>query len=311
MLRGLLAAALVSALGLSASVASAQVAKGETKPYPECTRDPTEGDVGAAKGAFQAGQASFNEADYDRAIFYWEDAFRRDCTANALLMNLARAYELQGNKPQAVIALETFLARQPDSSQRDQITRRIDVLNNQIEQDKQHAQVQPNPQTTTQANPQTTQPTQTPPPDQGGTTEPEPTSSGSRSIVPLVVAGGGVVIGVVGAVLYFPAKSDIDRLRGLCETTPDGKTLCSDQPGGPSGAQLAQEGNSARSKATLGSILGIGGAAIAVGGVVWYFLQPKKADVANAAPAPRLFGAVDVTPVLTDQTQGLVFSGAF
>ncbi|HEY6722403.1 MAG TPA: tetratricopeptide repeat protein, partial [Polyangiaceae bacterium] len=111
---------------------SGHAAMAQTRPYPECTAEPTEGDIAAAKGAFQAGQASFNEADYDRAITYWEDAYRRDCTAHALLLNLARAYELKGDKAQAVEALQTFLARKPESPQKDQIERRIVVLNQQI-----------------------------------------------------------------------------------------------------------------------------------------------------------------------------------
>src|SRR5690606_19081636 len=113
-------------------LASAETASAQTRPYPECSAEPTEGDIAAAKGAFQAGQASFNEADYERAITYWEDAYRRDCTAHALLLNLARAYELKGDKAQAVEALQTFLARKPESPQKDQIERRIVVLNQQI-----------------------------------------------------------------------------------------------------------------------------------------------------------------------------------
>ena len=62
--------------------------------FPPCEGKPSETDVAAAQGAFQAGKVSFDEADYQRAINYWEDAFRRDCTATALLLNLARAYEL-------------------------------------------------------------------------------------------------------------------------------------------------------------------------------------------------------------------------
>ena len=103
-----------------------------TKTYPDCGREPTEAEVAAAKGAFQAGNASFNEADYARAIDYWEDAYRRDCTANPLLLNLARAYELAGRKRQAVVSLETFLAREPNSGEKDQINRRVEVLKKKI-----------------------------------------------------------------------------------------------------------------------------------------------------------------------------------
>src|SRR5688500_20314045 len=91
-----------------------------------CTEEPQENNITAAKGAYQAGKASYKEADYERAITYWEDAYRRDCTAHALLLNLARAYELHGQKHQAVIALETYLIRKPDAPQRGQIERRIE-----------------------------------------------------------------------------------------------------------------------------------------------------------------------------------------
>src|SRR5690606_32626924 len=95
--------------------------------YPPCTREPSDTDVTAAKAAFQAGNVAFGEADYPRAILYWRDAYRRDCTAHALLLNLARAEELNGNKRAAVAALETYLARVPTSPERAQIERRIAV----------------------------------------------------------------------------------------------------------------------------------------------------------------------------------------
>ena len=105
----------------------------EVKPYPPCTQQASDPDANGAKAAFQAGTVSFNEADYPRAILYWEDAYRRDCTANIILFNLARAYELNGQKRQALLALETFLEREPNSNEKPQIVRRIEVLKKQIE----------------------------------------------------------------------------------------------------------------------------------------------------------------------------------
>src|SRR5688572_12504099 len=70
----------------------------EVRPYPECTDDTSDPVTTGARAAFQAGEASFNEADYPRAILYWEDAFRRACSATSMLLNLARAYELSGQK---------------------------------------------------------------------------------------------------------------------------------------------------------------------------------------------------------------------
>src|SRR5882724_283737 len=124
--RGWLVAGIIS---LSSTTAFAADTK---TPFPPCTTVPTESDRKAAQGAFAAGQGSFNEADYATAITYWRDAYRRDCTAHALLLNLARAYELKPDRPEAVNALETYLLRKPDAPDADQIRRRIDNLKSQM-----------------------------------------------------------------------------------------------------------------------------------------------------------------------------------
>src|SRR6478609_6755436 len=122
--------------GAVAAVPALAHAEDEPKAYPECVKTPTDAETAAAKGAYQAGNASFDEADYPRAITYWEDAYRRDCTANLLLKNLARAYELYSQKRQAVVALETFLVREPNAADKEQIQRRIEVLKKQIAAEK-------------------------------------------------------------------------------------------------------------------------------------------------------------------------------
>src|SRR4051812_41501532 len=164
-----------SAVALAPALAHAE---DEPKAYPECIKAPTEAETAAAKGAYQAGNASFDEADYPRAITYWEDAYRRDCTANLLLKNLARAYELYGQKRQAVVALETFLVREPSTADKEQIQRRIEVLKKQIAAEKAvpvaAAPAQPAP---VSATPTTGEPA------------PESKAQGNRSIVPLIVAG--------------------------------------------------------------------------------------------------------------------------
>lgn len=226
--------------------------------YPPCEGVADERAMAAAKGAFEAGNAAFNEADYPRAITYWEDAYRRDCTAHPMLKNLARAYELDAQYDKAIIALETFLARQPNANEDPTIARRIEALRKKLEE--------------TQAS--TAEPAPPPPPAQ--VVEPEPAAppppppEGTRSLVPLYVAGGGAVIGVVGGVLWYPQYSTIQEIAEEC---PDrGRDMV---------CPRAAEGNEARSDATLWGIVGGVGAAIAVGGVTWYFLQSE--DPAESA----------------------------
>src|SRR6478752_8749618 len=80
--------------------------------YPVCgPRAPAPDDVAAAKKTYELGNRYLGEADYDRAINYYRDAYRTDCTAHKLLGYIARAYELKGDRAEAVRALETYLDR--------------------------------------------------------------------------------------------------------------------------------------------------------------------------------------------------------
>jgi tetratricopeptide (TPR) repeat protein len=275
-----LAAALLVAPVLFAGAVSAQET---TTQYPECTRQATESDVAAAKGAFQAGQVSYNEGDYDRAITYWEDAFRRDCSALPLLKNLARAYEAAGKKKQAVVCLETFNARNPNSGEKDQIERRVEVLKRQIEaEEKARGGTAPTASSTA-----TTAPTDGPPP--------PPPETAHRPIWPLFVAGGGLVLSAVGLGLYFPAVSEKDRI--IREECGGNKDLCT-----PEGKKLGEDNNS---KLELGSGLAIAGGVVLAAGLVYYFVQPVE------SPKPSARRRTYVAPAVGPGFTGLSLSGSF
>lgn len=266
-------------------------AEDEPKAYPECTKTPTDSETAAAKGAYQAGNASFDEADYPRAITYWEDAYRRDCTANLLLKNLARAYELYAQKRQAVVALETFLVREPSSGDKEQIQRRIEVLKKQIASEK-----------TAPVAPPVTGGTAMPVASNRVATEPQlnaETQSGKRSSVPLVVAGGGGLLMLIGIVVYVPAAKDVNNAEDKCPNRH-----C-DGPDPVANANNAKQGEDARKKATTGAVIaGIGAAGVA-GGLIWYFAQPKKTTTTGTLLRP------DVTPAVSPGFAGLALSGSF
>src|SRR4051812_33199115 len=264
-------------------------AEDEPKTYPECTKTPTDAETAAAKGAYQAGNASFDEADYPRAITYWEDAYRRDCTANLLLKNLARAYELYGQKRQAVVALETFLVREPASPDKEQIQRRIEVLKRQIAAEKTVPVAAP---ISTGTAPSAT--TNQAPIESGSNTEGQ---SGKRSTVPLIVAGAGGAVFIVGAVIYGAGAKEVKDSEDLCPNR-----VC---PAGPTQAANIKKGEDARKKATAGAVItGVGAVAVA-GGLIWYFAQPKKSS--NVATWSR----PDVSPSVSPGFAGLSLSGAF
>src|SRR5688572_30062156 len=179
----------------------------ETHAYVECTHEASDTDLTAAKAAFQAGNVSFNEADYPRAILYWEDAFRRDCTAHPLLLNLARAYELNGQKRQAVISLETFLQREPSSAERPQIQRRIEVLKKQLETERA---------TTPVTVPTAATPAEAPAPGPAPQLADNAARPKSHQLLPLVVAGVGTAVFVVGGLIYLDAAKKVREFEDDC-----------------------------------------------------------------------------------------------
>lgn len=241
--------------------------------YPPCSRKPTAADVAGAKGAFQAGQASFEEADYERAIDYWEDAYRRDCTAHALLLNLARAYELFGSKAQAVLALETYLERQPKSPDRGQIQRRLEVLNSQVRAEQ--AAILPVPETQEEPKPEI-EPVAVavavaPPPKkeliaQETNFAPEKTSvlhePDGPAVVPLVVAGVGGALAIAGSIVFLNARAD-ER---------DAEKICSGVTCPMAQRDVIDAGNEAHRRGNIAGVVTLAGAALLGGGIAWYFL---------------------------------------
>ena len=267
-------------------------AEDEPKPYPECTKAPSDAETAAAKGAYQAGNASFDEADYPRAITYWEDAYRRDCTANLLLKNLARAYELYGQKRQAVVALETYLVREPTTGDKDQIQRRIEVLKKQIAAEK--AAPPPTGATPPVAPVVPIAPTQP---------EPAPTAhTGKRPIAPLIVAGAGGVVTIVGLAVFIPASKDVSNYDKQCPNRDCFVTGVTTQD---QASQISSKAESARKKKVAGGVITGVGAATVVGGLIWYFAEPRSAETTGTLLKPN------VTPAVTPGFAGLALSGAF
>ena len=269
------------------------------KPYPPCDRSPSDADVSGAKGAFDAGQASFNEADYSRAIEMWEDAYRRDCTAHRLLLNLARAYELNNQKRRAVVALQTYVTRNPGTSDESQIQRRIEKLQEQINAEAPAPTPGPAP---APVAPAPAAPRPAAPPSAAPVEQPAAAGSatGSRPIGPLIVAGGGGAVAIVGAILFFSAASDVSNYEKQCPGR-----VCS----GPGSDSLKSDANSARTRENVSGVVSLVGLAAAAGGVLWYFLEPPSSPSASGS-AVRPFHA-DVAPALAPGYGGVAVNGVF
>ena len=254
----------------------ATVSAGDGVPtYAACAGKPTAADEQAAKSLFTAGQVSFNEADYKTAITYWRDAFKRDCTKNALLLNLARAYELAGDKREAVAALKTYVEREPNSPDKGQMQRRIENLEAQLggpsvppPKPQPDAGAAPPPVTVGADGGTAPLPITTAAPTTTVGAEPSGPSTPSRPITPWIVVGAGGVETDGGP-----------RQEGRLSTCPD-RSNCAD-------SAARDKGNSGRSNVQIGGALtGVGLVAVA-GGLVWQFVfnKPKAAPASPAAPA--------------------------
>jgi tetratricopeptide (TPR) repeat protein len=254
--------------------------------YEACEKTPTENEIAAAKGAFQAGSAAYNEADYDRAITYWEDAFRRDCTATALLLNLARAYESGGDFQGAIDALKTYNERNPDSPQLGQIEKRISRLEEQQLEQRALEQSEREAQEAAEVE-EESEPTRVESP------EVHDDSGGGPSVAPIIVTGVGGAVAVAGAIMYFKASSDLDEIEERC-----GGRTCP--------AALTREGNDARRSVDLWGGVTIAGLVIGAGGAVWWILDASSSND-TAQNTPVLLPLGDSARV--DATVGPVFSG--
>lgn len=274
------------------SLTAPALAQGGPKPYPACDREPTSADISGAKGAYEAGQASFNEADYGRAILYWEDAFRRDCTASKLLLNLARAYELSNKKDHAVLALETYLERRPEAPDRPSIEKRIENLRAQVAAESKPAETPPEPAPAPE-------PEEAEPPKPA---EPEPVSELHRPIWPVIMTISGAVVAGVGVGFTLDAASTLANV--ACTETGDVRECDANPPITMTPDQEAERANNALTQRTVGVITAAVGTGFLVAGAsAWYFSWKDR-----RAKKPV---ATRVLPVLAPGYAGLTVRGRF
>jgi tetratricopeptide (TPR) repeat protein len=273
-------------------LASSRGIAGEVHQYPECHKSPSESDIQGAKGAFQAGSVSFNEADYDRAVLYWEDAFRRDCTATLLLHHLARAYEGQGNYQQSVVALKTYLERSPELAERPQILRRIEVFEQKIEEERQRA-AREEEERRAKAAPVV------------AVRQPQPNAKRGNPnlyvnpLIPIGVGAVGASAAIVGVILYAVGSNDVSKYDASC--TKHGACTEEDNQGK----------TSAESRRDWGEGIAATGVILTVGGAGWYlaneflFKEPPKPP---GTTAPK---KTAVEPWIAPRVAGLTWRGTF
>lgn len=234
-------------LMVALALASRPVAAQDGAEAPACEA-PGERETAVAKEAFKAGQAALNEGDYARAVEHWTRAYRQDCTAHALLLNLAMARELLGRPEDAIRALEQFNSRVPDSPYVAPNLERIERLRARAaEQARERERVRP-----------------------AAVSKPvivrsslEQRQSSLDVPLPWVVVGTGGLAAVIGAVMYAEGRYAAADAAARCGS---GAASCADP-------DAVVRGERARARAEIGGWSLTGGLVVAAAGAVWRLLE--------------------------------------
>ena len=251
--------AILPAIVAAVVVLAPPVARAEAEPasppatlrnYPVCVSEPTADDIAVAKKTFELGVRYFNEADYERAIRYFKDAYQGDCNAHKLLTNIARAYELVGDRVEAIRALEEYLDRSREADDGDTVRRRIAKLKAQMAvQPKEPPSPATKPATGSAAS-------------RAASAAAEPKK---QSLVPWVMMSLGGAVAVTGGAMIGAGVAKINEAEASCPARRD----CP--------PQTATDGNTGRAIVTGGVVMaGVGVAALGTG-LVWHFVTKPSA----------------------------------
>jgi hypothetical protein len=266
--------------------------------YGACPNKPSQADTDAAHGAYMAGKGSFDEADYTTAINYFKDAYRRDCTKHELLPIIARAYEAQGNRREAIHALETYLERVPNAGDADTQRKKIANLKREIaDQPSATPAASAAPPATASAMPSASAaPVPSVTATAAPTSEPLTAQTSSHSIAPWVVVGLGGAALITGAVLYVVGSSNVSSSESDCPPPNHTGPNCTTSD--------ASSGNSGRSLETVGVVAGSVGIAAVAGGLLWHFMEPTSSS-------PQQTGKPLVVPQVAPGYAGVGVIGRF
>jgi hypothetical protein len=271
--------AVVIAVPCFAGLRDAAAQSAALTPYPACTTKPTPQDSEAAHSAYNLGKRFFEESDYGSASHNFIDAFKLDCTKPELLLNIARANELLGNRAEAVHALETYLQRSTSMAADDkvQLQRRIDNLKAAIAA-QIAAAAPPTPTVIAPPPTATAAPTALPP------VLPPPVEERHHTALPWIVTGVGAAAGISGLIVYFVGKGDINKANSECGA--GGASSCTAK--GATATDAQNKVNTGDSLETAGSVMGYAGLGIAAAGILWHFLEPVGPSSTSAVPdAPK------------------------
>jgi hypothetical protein len=234
-------------------------------------------DPEAARVAFRAGQTAFSEGAYGRAVELWNQAYRDDCTAHALLLNLAMAQELLGRPGDAIHTLTLFNRRSPTSPYVEANLRRIQRLERSAaEQRRDHARRERL--------------------DWTPVNRPAPAGESPGLSLPLAVTVAGGAIAIVGGALFVEGRLSAGSADERCGS----RDACTRVDG-------LVDGERARTRAEMGGWLGAAGLVTTAGGLVWHFLSQPDRPLDQTSPPPSRLSFID----LPARGAGFGWFGAF
>ena len=246
-------------------------------PYPAAcsAATVTQSESERAHTIYQAGKVQYDDKNYDAAIVQFRDAYKRDCSKHDLLIIISRAYELKGDKVEALRALETFVERVPGSP--DIMTHRngIDSLKKQIA-------------------------AQPPPPPAAGPATSAPTEMREHTIPPWVVVGLGglgVIAGVVVIAITPSLPANCYASTKKCMSTTDAERA--------NLSQRQDDAGKSQNQPTVGGVIIGVGAAFIVGGLLWHFLEPTGPVEKTGSLKPKL------SPHVAPGFAGMSLGGSF
>jgi hypothetical protein len=229
-----------------------------------CAESRSAQDPEAARVAFRAGQTAFSEGAYGRAVELWNQAYRDDCTAHALLLNLAMAQELLGRPEDAIHTLTLFNRRSPTSPYVEANTKRIQRLERSATEQRRDRARRERLDLT--------------PVNRPAAAEADPGIS-----LPLAVTVAGGAVAIVGAALFVEGRLSAGSADERCGS----RDACTRVDG-------LVDGERARSRAEMGGWLGTAGLVTAAGGLVWHFLSQPARPLDQANPPPAGLSFIDL-----------------
>jgi hypothetical protein len=254
--------------------------------YPAACKEVGTAESEQGHALYLAAKVKSDNGKYDAALDDFIAAYGKDCSKPVILLAISKTHELNGDRKEAIRAIELYLQRNPGAEDAATQRNRAAALRTKLAEDDAK-----------RANAGNT----------GGATgngagghDDKPSTNGPGAAPWVVVGVGGAVL-VTGVVLLATATypSGCDASTNKCvvsASTPNAQTVLD---------KTLSDANAARTQKGIGGVLtGVGVAGVGAG-LAWYFLAKSHEKPAATA---RTF---ELAPAVTPTFAGLSAAGSF